>query len=283
MSNDTFVREVNEELRQERVRALWVRYGTAAVIASVLIVLGVAGYVLWQRYQASVAAADGDRLLQATALYSEGKTDEANAILDTLATNGVNAYPALAKLRLAEAREAGDPAAAVAAFDEVANTNSAPQGLRDMAAVRAAYILVDHGSLADVRGRVERLTGDAEPLRFPAREALGLAAWKAGDLETARTMFDQLQEDLGAPAGIRRRAGLMGELIAASTPAAPAAAAPATPVTETPATSTPSAPAAEPATPAPAAPAAPTPAETPSLSPATPLSAPAPAPAQPPA
>lgn len=283
MSNDTFVREVNEELRQERVRALWVRYGTAAVIASVLIVLGVAGYVLWQRYQASVAAADGDRLLQATALYSEGKTDEANAILNALATDGVNAYPALAKLRLAEAREAGDPAAAVAAFDEVANTNGAPQGLRDMAAVRAAYILVDHGSLADVRGRVERLTGDAEPLRFPAREALGLAAWKAGDLETARTMFDQLQEDLGAPAGIRRRAGLMGELIAASTPAAPAAAAPAAPVTETPATSTPAAPApaVEPATPAPAAPAAPTPAETPAPSPATPPSAPAPA--QPPA
>ncbi|MBB3934316.1 tetratricopeptide repeat protein [Aureimonas phyllosphaerae] len=252
MSNDTFVREVNEELRQERVRALWIRYGTAAVIVSVLIVLGVAGYVLWQRYQAGVAAADGDRLLQATALYSEGKTQEADAVLDGLAQNGVNAYPALARMRLAEAREADDPAAAVAAFDEVANTNGAPQGLRDMAAVRAAYILVDHGSLADVRARVERLTGDAEPLRFPAREALGLAAWKAGDIETARTMFDQLQEDLSAPNGIRRRAGLMQELIAASTPAAPAAA-PAAPVTETPAAA-PTAPAA-PATPAPAAPA----------------------------
>ncbi|WP_367171482.1 tetratricopeptide repeat protein [uncultured Aureimonas sp.] len=252
MSNDTFVREVNEELRQERVRALWIRYGTAAVIVAVLIVLGVAGYVLWQRYQAGIAAADGDRLLQATALYSEGKTQEGNAILDGLAQNGVGAYPALARMRLAEARVADDPAAAVAAFDEVANMSSAPQGLRDMAAVRAAYLLVDHGSLADVRARVERLTGDAEPLRFPAREALGLAAWKAGDIETARTMFDQLQEDLGAPNGIRRRAGLMQELIAASTPAAPTAA-PAAPVTETTAAA-PAAPAA-PATPAPAAPA----------------------------
>jgi hypothetical protein len=269
MSNDTFVREVNEELRQERVRALWIRYGTAAVIVSVLIVLGVAGYVLWQRYQAGVAAADGDRLLQATSLYSEGKTQEGNAILDGLARNGVGAYPALARMRLAEARVADDPAAAVAAFDEVANTSGAPQGLRDMAAVRAAYLLVDHGSLADVRARVERLTGDAEPLRFPAREALGLAAWKAQDIETARTMFDQLQEDLGAPNGIRRRAGLMQELIAASTPPAPTAA-PAAPVTETPAAAPDAAPTA-PAAPAPAAPAAP-------------AEAPAPAaPAQPPA
>ncbi len=276
MSNDTFVREVNEELRQERVRALWIRYGTAAIVVAVLIVLGVAGYVLWQRHQAGVAAADGDRLLQASALFAEGKTQEATTLLDTLAKDGVNAYPALAQMRLAEARVATDPAAAVAAFDAVANTGGAPQGLRDMAAVRAAYILVDHGALADVRGRVERLTGDAEPLRFPAREALGLAAWKAGDIETARTMFDQLQEDLSAPSGIRRRAGLMQELIAASTPAV----APATPAA-------PAAPAAAPTQAAPAAPTpaspdtaapAPTPAETPA-----PASAPASTPAQPPA
>ncbi|RIX98830.1 hypothetical protein D3218_16765 [Aureimonas flava] len=281
MSNDTFVREVNEELRQERVRALWVRYGTAFVVLAVLLVLGVAGYVLWQRYEAGVAAADGDRLLQAETLYAEGKTQEAAAILDGLAADGVNAYPALARMRLAEARAGDDPSAAVAAFDEVAGTADAPKGLRDMAAVRAAYILVDHGSLADVRARAERLTGDAEPLRFPAREAIGLSAWKAGDIDTARAMFDQLQEDLGAPAGIRRRAGLMGELIAASTPAAPAAtSAPDAPVPATvpsgePAPSAPAAPA-EPAPPAPEAPAAVAPAETPAPAPAA-------APAQPPA
>ncbi|WP_279483734.1 tetratricopeptide repeat protein [Aureimonas sp. SK2] len=276
MSNDTFVREVNEELRQERVRALWVRYGTAAVIAGVLIVLGVGGYVLWERYQASVAAADGDRLLQATALYSEGKADEANAVLEQLAAGGVNVYPALARLRLAEARETGDPAAAVAAYDEVANDTRLPQGLRDMAAVRAGYILVDHGSLADVRGRVERLTGDAEPLRWPAREAIGLSAWKAGDVETARSMFDQLGDDLAAPAGIRRRAGLMQELIAASTPVAPnAAAAEPAPAAPAPAPEPAPAPASEPA-PAPAAPSAQTPAEAPAQPPAA-------APAQPPA
>ncbi|WP_182085875.1 tetratricopeptide repeat protein [Aureimonas sp. ME7] len=264
MSNDTFVREVNEELRQERVRTLWVRYGTIAIAAAVLIVLGVAGYVLWQRHQAGVAAADGDRLLAANALLTEGKTDEGRAALEALAGNGVNAYPALARMRLAEQQGASDPKAAIAAFDEVAAASGTPQSLRDMAAVRAAYLLVDAGTQDEVRSRVERLTGDAEPLRFPAREALGLSAWKAGDRDTANTLFTQLQEDLGAPAGIRRRASLMLELIAASAPAAttvapqapteapaPASAAPApTPEPPTPATD----PAAAPAAPAPSQP-----------------------------
>ena len=41
----------------------------------------------------------------------------------------------------------------------------------DWRAVRAAYVLVDHGALSDVRSRVERLTGDSEALRFPARNS----------------------------------------------------------------------------------------------------------------
>lgn len=292
MSNDIFVREVNEELRQDRVRALWIRYGSIAVVVAVAIVAAVGGYVLWQRYQAGLQAADGDRLISASTLIAEGKGAEARTVLDGLVAQGTGVYPVLARLRIADSLRAEDPAGAVARFDEVAGDAAAPQGLRDMAAVRAAYILVDTGSLADVRGRVERLTGDGEALRYPAREAVGLAAWKAGEADTARTLFTQLQDDLGTPSGIKRRAGLMLELIAAATPAAPASvetpAAAATepaPAADVPAAASPAqeAPAPAPAAQTPAlAPAAPAPvAPTPDNSaavpePATPDAAPAP-------
>ncbi|WP_192843766.1 tetratricopeptide repeat protein [Aureimonas sp. D3] len=234
MSNDIFIREVNEELRQERARALWLRYGTMAIVAAVVIVLGVGGYVLWQRHLRGVEAADGDKLLSATTLIEDGKTQEGRTILQGLTQTGVATYPALARLRLAELDLADDPAKGVAAFDAIAGDASVPQDLRDMAALRAAYALVDHGSLADVRQRAERLTTDGEPLRYGAREAIGLAAWKAGDVDTARSFFTELQEDFGTPAGIKRRAGLMVELIEAEHGAkdAPAADAPAKPVAD---------------------------------------------------
>jgi hypothetical protein len=224
MSNDIFVREVNEEMRQERVRALWVRYGMIAIAVAVLVVAAAGGYVLFERYRAGVAAADGDRLIAAGSLIAEGKTDEAKAALEALVSDGSGAYPKLARLRLADMMQAGDPAGAVVRYDEVANDTGTPADLRDMASIRAAYILVDTGSLADVRARVERLTGDGASLRYPAREAVALSAWKAGDVATARPLFTQLQDDLGTPQGIKRRAGLMLELIAASTvPVAPEA------------------------------------------------------------
>ena len=49
-----------------------------------------------------------------------------------------------------------------------------------MARLRAALILVDNGSYADVSARVEALTVDTNTLRHSAREALGLSAWKEG-------------------------------------------------------------------------------------------------------
>lgn len=219
MTNDTFIREVNEEVRRERMERLGKRYGAIAVAAAVAIVIGVGAYVLWERYREGLEAADGTRFVEAAALIDSGKTDEGRAMLNALASDGVAVYPTLARLRLAGLAQAADPASAVPLFDAVANDAKAPQNLRDTAAIRAGYILADTGTLQDVRARVERLTVEGEPMRYAAREAVALSAFKAGDLETARPLFTQLADDLGTPRGIKQRAGLIVETITASTPA----------------------------------------------------------------
>lgn len=229
MSDESFFREVNEEIRQDRTRAIWSRFGRWFIAAAVLAVLGTAGFVIWKEYRAGRAGASGDRYLAALDLASGGKFDEALREFGALGEDGFGAYPDLARMRIGAVQEAkGDRGAAVAAFDAVAADGDAPQPLRDMAAVRAAYILVDTGSLDDVRTRVERLSADAEPLRHPAREALGLASWKAGKPEDAKRFFEQLRDDRGTPSGIALRTRVMLELIAggseyvATTPAAAA-------------------------------------------------------------
>ena len=45
MSDDSFIREVNEELRQDQAKALWDRYGPAFIALAVLVVLGTAAFV----------------------------------------------------------------------------------------------------------------------------------------------------------------------------------------------------------------------------------------------
>ncbi|WP_167591600.1 tetratricopeptide repeat protein [Jiella endophytica] len=214
MSDDSFFREVDEELRQDKVRAVWTRFGTWLVGGVVAVVAVTAAYVAWEHYQTNRANAAGDRFATAVKLADDGKSDAAVEALNGVIEEGVGAYPALAQMAIGgiEAK-AGHPKEAVAAYDKVSDEADAPKGLRDMASIRAGYVLVDSGSLDEVRQRVERLSGDSEPLRFPAREAIALAAWKAGDAKTAKPLLDQLVTDPGTPRDISGRARILLDLI----------------------------------------------------------------------
>lgn len=219
MSDESFVREVNEELRQDQLKAIWQRYGIAIVAGVILILAATAGYVGWGYWNEQRANQSGDQFSTALQLANQGQTDEALEALSQLEADGHGAYPVLARLRAATVRaQAGDYEAAIAAFDSVAADSSVPGAIRDMARLRAALLLVDHGSYGDVASRAEPLSDDANALRHGAREAMGLAAWAAEDLENAQRLFEMIVDDSAAPTNTRQRAEMMVELIAGAMP-----------------------------------------------------------------
>ncbi|MBO6899954.1 MAG: tetratricopeptide repeat protein [Rhizobiaceae bacterium] len=217
MSDDSFIREVNEELRQDQAKALWRRYGPALIGAVVLVVAATAGWVGYDYWTQSRANASGDRFSAALELASDGRLDEAQAAFEALQADGYGAYPVLAKLRTAAVlAERGEADAAVAEFDAVAADGSVPASIRDMARLRAGYVLVDSGSYDDVAARVEVLTADSASLRHAAREALALSAWREGRAADALALFEQITDDESAPRNARQRATVMVELLRGS-------------------------------------------------------------------
>jgi hypothetical protein len=214
MSDDSFIREVNQELRQDQARALWDRFGPIGLAIAAAVVLATAAYVGYNHWVGTRANASGDQFSQALTLAQGGKSDEALAALKALETDGYGAYPLLARMRAATVlAEKGDFAGAVAQFDAVAADTSIPQAIRDMARLRAGYVLVDNGSYHDVSARVEVLADETNALRHSAREALGLSAWKEGRANDALAFFEQITDDEAAPRNARDRAAMLSELI----------------------------------------------------------------------
>lgn len=215
--HDSFIREVNEELRSEQFRNAWARYGKLAIGLAVGIVVATAawrGYEYWAEHNAS---ASGDRFLAALTLVREGKKDEAEAALKTLESNSSGAYPVLARMRAATLQaEKGDAAGAIAAFTAIGKDAALPDVLRDTARLRAAYLLVDTASYEEVSAEAEQIAVPANALRHSAREVLGLAAYKAGDMVKAKEWFSQTANDPQAPGNVASRARMMLDLIAAS-------------------------------------------------------------------
>lgn len=215
--NDTFIREVNEQLRSEKMTNFWSRYGIVVIGGAVLIVLGTAGAGIYEYWNSNRASNSGDQFIAAMKLASENKPDDALAALAALETAGHGSYPVLAKFRSATLQaQKGDAPAAISAFTAIGNDTSAPQVFRDAAKIRAAWLLVDTGSYDQVSAQVEVLSGESQAFRSSAREALGLAAYKAGDFVKARDWFQQITTDAQAPRNVANRAQIMLDNIAAS-------------------------------------------------------------------
>jgi len=216
-NDDSFIREVNDELRSEQMNKAWKRFGRIFIGAAVLLVVGVAGHRLYEHWHSSNASTSGDRFIAALDLAGDKKTDEALAALGEIEKDGTGSYPVLAKLRAAALQaEKGDKPAAISSFQAISKDNATPVLVRDVAKLRAAFLLVDTANYEQVAAEAEVLTTDGHALRHSAREVLGLAAYKADNMKQAKDWFSQITNAADAPRNVANRAQIMLDNIAAS-------------------------------------------------------------------
>ena len=163
---------------------------------------------------ASQAASSGARYEEALRDVNGGKEGDALKALGELAQTGSGDYPDLARLTAAAAKSrTGDVDGALADYDALA-ANAADPLMRDLARLKAAMAVLDSASQEEVARRVGDLAATPGPWRNLAREILGLAAYKAGNLALAGSFFEDILADAGASAEIRQRAEVMVSLMA---------------------------------------------------------------------
>jgi hypothetical protein len=208
--------EVDEEVRRERLQKLWQQYGNFVIAVCILIIAGVGAWRGYEWWQTKKAGESGAAFENAVTLAEAGKHQDAEAAFAKLALDGTAGYRALARLREAAELAHSDKAAAVKAYDEIAADKSAGEIMQELAAVRAGFLLVDTTPYSEMRQRLEPLTASGKTFRHSARELLALSAWKSDDINAARQWTGMIITDPQSPQGIRSRAEVLSELIAAS-------------------------------------------------------------------
>ena len=215
MSHDDVFREVDEEVRREQLQKLWERYQYLIIGVVLLIVVGVGGWRFYEWQQTRLAAQVGTQFENAMALAESGKHDEAEKIFAEIAANGTPAYRVLARIRQAAQLAELDAAAATEIYKQIAADSGVEQVLRDLAALRAAGLLIDAGTHAEARRLLEPLVQPGRDLRHAARELLALNAWKSGDRPGAMKWYAAILTDPEAPAASRARVEMLIALGAA--------------------------------------------------------------------
>nr|WP_082173603.1 tetratricopeptide repeat protein [Methylobacterium platani] len=213
MSENEFIREVNDEYRRDRLAQIWSRYSGVFIGLAVLVVLGVGGWRYWQYAQAQQSEAASLRFEEALRRAKDGTPEDAEKAFAGVATDAPFGYRLLARLRAAAEAGKADPAAGAKAYAAIADDTAIGQSLRDLARLRGALLLVDTND-ANALNTLQSLAAPSSAFRHTARETLGLVALKKGDYEGAGRWFDQIAADRETPAGLRQRLEIYVGLVA---------------------------------------------------------------------
>lgn len=203
---DSFVSEVDESLRQDRLLTLGKRYGPILAVVFVVVVLGVAAWQGWRAYSLNAAREHSDDYIAAQELAREGNLDSAKAEFERLAETGPHHFQIMARMEHAAVLQAqGDLEGALTEFDAAAEAARDPV-MRETAQLRAAYIAADTQDFAALQTRLQPLIESDGRISYLARELLAIEAWEAGNLDVARDTLENLTLAFDAPEAVRQRA-----------------------------------------------------------------------------
>ena len=201
------MREVDENLRRDRMRDFAKRYGGWLVALVVLFIAASGGWIYWKHRQVQQSEAEVEQLSQVYSNLGTGDLRGPAQQIDKIAANGDGAVRASALFtRAAVALEQKDVKLATAKFREIASDESLPQPYRDLALIRQTALEFDSLKPDEVIARMQPLAKPGSPWFGSAGEMTGAALIKQGKRQEAGRLFATLGRDRNIPETLRARA-----------------------------------------------------------------------------
>ncbi len=224
---ESFVREVDENLRRDQARDFLKKNGPWIVGAALLFLAAIAGWLYWQDRQVKQAEVETERLNSALVQVGAGQVAEAQKQLAPLEESNADGVRAAARLtKAAVALDKADRKSAIAEYRVVMDDKSLAQPYRDIATIRLTALEFDQMKPEDVIARLKGLAVAGNPWFGSAGELTAMALIKLNRKDEAGRMFAAMAADEGVPNTIRSRAvqiaGTLGVDATASLPAATA-------------------------------------------------------------
>lgn len=218
MSEESLFREVDEEVRRDEIESIWKKYGSWILALCLGIILAVGGLKGWQYWQKQQAETGGANYFAALKLAEDGKTEEADKAFSSLKDSHAG-FGIFGKFKQAAAMaKAGNTKTAVTAYDEISASSNVPPALKNLARIKAAYLLADSATVKELQDRVTGFDDANSPWRNPARELVAFAAYRSADYKLANQKLNQILTDLQATAGAKQRARIFLSVLAPKLP-----------------------------------------------------------------
>jgi hypothetical protein len=208
--NETFYREVDEELRRDQLKTYWERFGKLVIAGIVLVLAAIGGFIWWQNQKVVKAGERGDQLIGAFDDIAARRKEAAAGKLEALAKSGADGHRAAALLtKAALAIEGGDLKGASALYKQIADDGGLAQPYRDVALVRMTAIEIDTLPPQAVVDRLKGLAVAGSPWFGSAGEMVAISYLRLNKPKQAAALFAAMAKDKKLPDTLRSRATQM--------------------------------------------------------------------------
>ena len=206
---DDIFKEVDEELREERLTKIWKRIGPYVIgilSGTIIITSAVIGY---REYDETQRQNWGVQFAEAMNLSEEGNWQESLDLYETLTEKTNLGYKTLSLFQAASLyAKNGNKEKALEIYQSLEN-KALDENFRDLATLMLIYLQFDNADPEILEKRIEKLASKGNPWYYNAMELKGFLFAKQKNKEKQIEIFNILSKDNKAPEGVRTRANDM--------------------------------------------------------------------------
>lgn len=195
---DAFIREVDEDVKNDNFKELWKKYG-AYIVA--FVVIAVTSAVCFDRIKLWKVQQNQFRTENyMAAAQLKDNPEQTLAALQKISTDENNIFADFAKLQIANVLlSQGKNDEALATLQALADDKNADRAVRDVALIKLASYKVDTVSKAELEQLLQPVLTENNSWTPLANDLLAMSAIKEGDIETAKVIYGKILQTKDLP------------------------------------------------------------------------------------
>ncbi len=203
--SEEFVREVDEDIKEEERIKLWKKVFPYVVSVSLGIIIFTSGYVFWNNYTESLNQQLGDDFTAAVQLANEEDLDASILALDRIVDEGSDGYVTLAKMKKASLLiQRGELELGLNIYLDL-ERNAVDQSFRDIASILYVLNSMDTEDPKALLEKINKLES-SQIWRSSALEMKAFLKLKQNKVEEARKIFEGILNLPSTPSSLATRA-----------------------------------------------------------------------------
>ena len=204
---DAFIREVDEDLKNESMKKLWDKYGLFVLLIVIVSLTVAVSYESIKSWYIKRAENRTEGYAVALSMQNQGLFDDSLEALDLIINQKMGTYAELAEMQKANILlEQNKEKEALALLEKIANDKSRSLQLRDTALIKLASYRQDGATFEEMSELLSSITKSKDNAWYAvAEDMLATILLRDGNIEQAKEIYNALLENQDTPDDLKNR------------------------------------------------------------------------------